>query len=192
MQSTYTYTDFIDIFENAQKRIEALQTIPEDLFTLKPDQKSWSAAEICSHIAQFNSLYIESIEKAYSNSAVKGNGNEEFKPGTLFRLYAKNLEPPYKVKLKTLRPFYPLKNELEQQDAIGSLQETEASLNDYLQSFKKKEINLDKTTGQNPILPFIKMSITDFLVLVDVHQRRHIWQLEQTLLKLSGNSYKPE
>jgi hypothetical protein len=180
------------MFESANKRIKAFHDIPDDLFTLKPDSKNWSAAEICSHITKFNTMYIDKIEIAADNHAQISRSTEPlFRPGYFYRMYAKSMEPPYTVKLKTLRPFYPSTHELEKQDTISLLINTQQTLLDHSQQFKNNKLDLDITRGKNPLLQFLTMSITDFLVLLDAHQRRHFWQLEQTLLKLSGKSYKP-
>lgn len=188
----YSYSDFISIFERARERVQAFDDIPDDLFTLKPDRKSWSAAEICSHIAKFNRIYIGSIQKAASLEPVYAeNAERTFRPGFFYGLYASALEPPYSLKLKTLQPFYPAKVELEKESVIEQLLDSERTVSGLIQEFSEKNLDLSRSMYKNPIIKFLPMSVTDFLVLMDAHQRRHVWQLEQTLLRLSGNTYEP-
>ena len=188
----YTYSDFIGIYERARKRIQAFYAIPDDLFILKPDRKSWSAAEICSHIAKFNRIYIESIQNAARLEPVfAADESRTYRPGFFYGLYASALEPPYRFKLKTLQPFYPAQVELEKEPVIDRLLESEQTVSELVKEFRGMKLDLSRSMHKNPIIKFLPMSVTDFLVLMDAHQRRHIWQLEQTLLRLSGNTYEP-
>ena len=188
----YSYSDFVSIFERARERVQAFDDIPEDLFTLKPDRKSWSAAEICSHVAKFNGVYIGSIQKAARLEPIYAeNAEQTFRPGFFYGLYASALEPPYSLKLKTLQPFYPAKVELEKKPVIELLLDSERTVSGLVQDFSEKNLDLSRTMHKNPIIKFLPMSVADYLVLMDAHQRRHIWQLEQTLLRLSGNTYEP-
>jgi uncharacterized damage-inducible protein DinB len=189
----YSYSDFLSMYQSARDRIRAFNTIPDDLFTLKPDSKSWSAAEICSHITTFNQLYLKSISRAVDGQPKYTEIVEpSFRPGFMYGLYASSLEPPYKVKLKTLRPLYPAEGEMEKESIINRLIETEESITNQVERFGEQSLDLSLTKGKNPLLRILPMSVTDFLVLMDAHQRRHFWQLEQTLLQLSGKTYRPD
>lgn len=190
---SYKYSDFLSMYQSARDRIRAFNSIPDDLFTLKPDSKSWSAAEICSHITTFNRLYLKSIRRAADGQPQYTDaGQPSFRPGFFYGLYASSLEPPYKVKLKTLRPLYPAEGEMQKESVINELVETEEHITDQVSRLSEQKLDLSLTKGKNPLLRVLPMSITDFLVLMDAHQRRHIWQLEQTLLQLSGKTYRPD
>ncbi|MDX1592322.1 MAG: DinB family protein, partial [Balneolaceae bacterium] len=142
----YTYSDFIDIYRSAGSRIRAFDIIPEDLFTLKPDSKSWSAAEICSHITTFNRLYLKSIDRALNGQPAFTNSQDpSFRPGFLYGLYASSLEPPYKVKLKTLRPLYPADEKMNKNSVIEELIETEESILNQIDGFSKQNLDLSHT-----------------------------------------------
>jgi hypothetical protein len=192
MAEYLTYSGLIERFQSAKQKIASFNEIPSDMFNLKPDITSWSAAEICGHLTQFNRLYIREIQKAASNATKSENSPDQFSAGFFFRLYARNLEPPYKIKLKTLKPLYPLNKDLKKEDVIEKLIVTQSEILQLLSSFETENIDLDRTKGRNPLLKILPMSITDFLVLMDAHQRRHFWQLEQTILKLSDSSQTPD
>lgn len=54
-----------------------------------------------------------------------------------------------------------------------------------IQEFEVQKLDLDRVRGKNPVFKF-KMSITEFLLMLDAHQQRHFWQTDNTLLKLTG------
>lgn len=168
-----------------------MHQIPDDLFSLKPAPEKWSVAEICKHITEFNSLYISQMENALKAKAPKQTEGEKFKAGLFYRLFIRFLEPPYKIKISTIAPMYPSSKEIQKSEILNSLLETQNRLLQIVEEAEERLIDLNKAKGKNPVVNWIPMSISDLLLVLDAHQRRHVWQSEQTLKKLSGNSYKP-
>lgn len=188
----YTYQSLIDLFEAGKERIHYMQEIPEDLFILKPDPQKWSAAEISKHVSRFNSLYIDQMNVALQKNELKnGTLQNRFYAGFPFRLAIKFLEPPYKLKISTVAPMYPNIDGLNQQTIIKDLIKTQDALINMTMDLQNKQANLNQIKGNNPLVGWIPMSISDFLLIINAHQNRHVWQMEQTLIRLSGNPYKP-
>lgn len=190
MNHTFTYEDLSALMDQAIERIESFKNVPDDLFLLKPDPGSWSADEICQHLIQFNKLYLNQIEKASGNSDLPVKNGNAFKPGLVSRVLIKVFEPPYKVKLNTLAPMYPFDTENKQPKMVlDQLIETDIEFKNRIETFRNKKADLDRIKGTNPIARFLPMSITDYITVLDAHQRRHFWQIEKTLYKLSGEKY---
>ena len=188
----YTYQSQIDLFKSGRERINYMQEIPEDLFILKPDPQKWSAAEISKHVARFNSLYIHQIKTAIQNNGhIKGTPQNRFYAGLPFRLAIKFLEPPYKLKISTVAPMYPRIGDMNQKTILKDLLQTQDTLISMTSDLQDKGVNLNQVKGKNPLVGWLSMSISDFLLIINAHQNRHVWQMEQTLYRLSGNSYKP-
>jgi uncharacterized damage-inducible protein DinB len=187
MKKSYSYDDLIRIYKDARSRASSFNNIPADLFLTKPGSKSWSIAEICSHIVQFNELYLEEMNAALENSRKTEDPGKSFTPGFLARKYAGHLEPPYKFKLKTIKPFYPDSAEelTEQSETVRKLTSVQDKTLSFLRSCKSDGIDADRTKGRNPVLKFLPMSLAEFLILMDAHQRRHFWQIEQTEKRLA-------
>jgi hypothetical protein len=186
MSSAKSYRELISTFESARKKIETFRNISGELFFMKPGPGRWSADEICRHITSFNNLYIGAIEKAGQSSPVFDETGKSFSAGFLCRKYVAFLEPPYTVKIPTIKPFRPEPKSTvnRARDVISKLADTEDKLIELLTNFEKNRIDLEKTKGKNPILTFLPMSVIDFIVLFDAHQRRHFWQLDQTVQQL--------
>lgn len=186
MSDKKTYQDLIQIFKSAKKQVQSFHEIPDDHFVMKPAPGRWSVHEICRHLFLFNNLYIEAIIKAAETNPKTTASVNGFTPGFFYRKYAGYMEPPYKMKVKTIKPFDPGKDSSGKHEVIASLEQTESKITELLTGFKNRNTDLEKTKGSNPVLTFLPMSVIDFLALIDAHQRRHFWQIEQTLKQIQA------
>ncbi|MCC5906960.1 MAG: DinB family protein [Balneolaceae bacterium] len=186
MPDEKSYQDLIQIFNSAKNKADSFREIPDERFFMKPAPDQWSVDDICRHLILFNTKYISSIEKAAKTFPVMSESKELFEASYLIRLSARYLEPPYKMKIKTIKPFRPEpgSSKPDKSESVSRLEKTQEALIDLLNDFRENRIDLEKTRGKNPVFSLIKMSVIDFIVLLDAHQRRHFWQLEQTLEKI--------
>jgi len=100
------------------------------------------------------------------------------------------MEPPYKLKIPTLAPMYPKASaETGMQSTTMELRETNTMVIELLHELKSNSADLDKIKGRHPVFKFLPMSLTDLFLVMSSHQRRHLWQAEQTLHRLSGKHY---
>lgn len=190
MANLYSYNQLAELFGRDLDRINEFHDIPEDLISLKPDPSTWSASEALKHIIKFNELYMEQMDHAVeANDPVKAQ-KEQFKPRFLFRPVIRFFEPPYKVKVKTIAPMYPNNsNDTDPKKPIDELAKMNQNLISRIETYRDQQLDLDRIKGSNPILKWVPMSLSEFLLLLEAHQRRHFWQIEQILLKLSGQKY---
>lgn len=191
MAEAYSYDKMSDLIKKDLERIDDFYKIPEDLISLKPEPESWSVCEIIQHIRQFNGLYLEQIDKAIkSGETVKANNQQQFKPRFIYRQFIRFLEPPYKLKTKTIAPLYPNNTrEINPEKPINELKEINLEIDKRIERFRDEQLDLNRIKGKNPILQWVSMSLSEFILVLEAHQRRHFWQIEQTLLKLSGNKF---
>lgn len=190
MADLYSYNQLAELFGRDLDRINEFHNIPEDLISLKPDPGTWSANEVLKHIIKFNELYVERMDHAVKSSAPVKAQNEQFKPRFLFSLAIRFFEPPYKVKVKTIAPMYPNNsNDADPRKPIDDLAKINQNLISRIETFRHQQLDLDRIKGRNPIVKWVPMSLSEFLLLLEAHQRRHFWQIEQILLKLSGQKY---
>jgi hypothetical protein len=189
VKTEYTYDTLIEQFGRAKKRFEEFESVPDNLFTMKPTTGGWSAAEVCIHIAQFNNLYLQQIDKSVYSAKMQRNENSSIKPGFLYRQFIKFLEPPYKVKVSTLNQMKPANTNISKQAALKKVLKTEVELIRRLSDYQKSQTDLTNIKGSNPVLKWLPMRVADLFLVLEAHQRRHIWQIENTLFKLSGKKY---
>lgn len=180
---TVTYTDLEEKISGALVVIDEYRGIPADTMELKLNPKTWSCTEVCQHLIQFNRLYLRGMNQAVEKSDPKPKSDGDFKTGWLTRKLGGLIEPPYKIGLKTIKPMYPAEIELSTADTLDRLGETEYEILQILDRAKRESWNLDKVKGRNPVFKF-RMSLTEFIIYLDAHQRRHFWQIEQILKRL--------
>lgn len=178
-----------DQIKAVKSRIEEFRDVPEDLFLQRPAGNEWSAADVCDHLVQFNTLYLVEIDKAAASPVTTNEGIKPIRAGFLYRQFIKILEPPYKIKVKTVKPMQPVFSEKAAGEIISKLLHTENELTEWILYFQKKQFDLNRTKGKNPLIKWLPMSIADLLLVLDAHQRRHIWQIENTLQNLSNVKY---
>lgn len=163
--------------------IEEYKKLPEDTVNLKLNPETWSCTEVCQHLIRFNEIYLDKVESIVQNKQITEE-KKEFKPGWIANKMISFIKPPYKIGIKTISPMFPSKINSTPAETFGQLIETEKRCMEILQEADKNSLNLDKMKGFNPVFKFIRMSVTEFILMLDAHQRRHFWQIEQILKRL--------
>jgi len=181
----FTFNDLKSMAGGAITVIEEYKKFPEDSMNLKLNPKTWSAAEVCRHLIQFNCIYLDLIENAINKSDPEKTQKRGFKPGWMAGKMISFMEPPYKIGVKTISPLKPQINENTALDTFNELINTEERLIEFLDTAENHSVNLDKLKAFHPVFKVFRMSVTEYILLLDAHQRRHFWQIEQILKRLS-------
>jgi hypothetical protein len=132
----------------------------------------WSIAECIAHLTLTTGEYLKLADSAFQN-APRGEGT--FKRDLVGRILAWTLEPPYRMKSKTLPAYVPGAEHVENalDDFTRSQQELIATLE------RANGIALDKVMVQSSFNPRIHYNLLSFFAILAAHQRRHLWQAEQ-------------
>lgn len=184
MREEYSYRVLNEIFESACDTIAGYREMDSERFNKKVNADTWSTAEVLRHITKFNTIYMRKLEKAIYDQSHKTTARESFSPGFIVRQLLKTLEPPYKVKIKTISPMDPGNERYDVEETVNELLKTEEKILELIEFTRKEQCDLDKIKTNHPIFKILKMSATEFLAMTDAHQRRHFWQIEQNLEKL--------
>jgi len=179
----YTYKDLRAEINHAISTMESYHNIPADTFRLKLNHSTWNCAEICQHLVQFNRVYIKHMQEAVQKKKPADTGTGPFQPRSVFRQFVKWMEPPYKMKIKTISPMYPGRSDTTPENVVEVLITTNKQLLELIKHAENGKWNLRKITGSNPLLKFIPMTLIEMLAMLLAHQRRHFWQIDQLLDK---------
>jgi len=189
MKEIYTYQELKSLFEESIKKAREFESVPDDLLATKPDASSWSVTEIFQHIVNFNRIYLRFIDRAIRKSKTlpttkKNSFSPRFAAGYLVRI----MLPPYKMKIPTISPMKPDNSDLEEiKNSLQELIKSNREILKHLDEAEEKNLDLNRIKGKNTVFK-ISMTVVEFLLVFDAHQRRHFWQAEQTLQKLSGKA----
>jgi len=185
MNKNLSFSNLQQLYQNSIKKLEFLKSVPEQDLSIKPAPTIWSAAEIFEHILLFNKMYQKMIQQALDSATDNHSDSDRFNARFFIRPFITMVRPPYKMKIKTLKPMQPSGlHDKPPHSVINELIMFNQDQIDLLKELEKRKLNLDQMKGKNKVFK-IKMTVTEFFLMMDAHQDRHIWQAQQLLKKLS-------
>ncbi|MEL7832549.1 DinB family protein [Fodinibius sp. Rm-B-1B1-1] len=191
MPEQYSYDWFIQQFENTKDSAEQFVTsIDETLFLQPPAEGRWSIAECYNHLINYGDLYFDNITGAITESShTIQAGTITFPPRWLAQKVISFFEPPYRIKLKTIKPMKPVDtSEYNRTELLNEYLHLQDQLIVQLKKARTKQLDLRRKKVPHPIFPLLSMTLSECFLLLEAHQRRHQWQAEQTLKVLENNS----
>lgn len=192
MVKRYSYPWFIEQFEQAKDTAEKfVLSIDENLFLQPPAGNRWAVAECYSHLIKYGDLFFYDISSAIDIAkAGKLDLRQSFPPRWPWQKVINFFEPPYKLKIKTIKSIKPdpVKgySRLELLDEYMNLQDR---LIEQLENAQHRSVDLGNAKIKHPVLTLLKVSLSESFGLIEAHQRRHQWQAEQTLKALRSKSF---
>lgn len=186
VKKEYTFNELKERFEGAKTVVHEYGSLAEDTVNFKLNPETWSCTEVCQHLIRFNEMYMSAVNSAIDKRKtlpVFKNG-DSFSPKWSAKKLAEYMEPPYKFGIKTLKPMYPSNVELSAAETFMRLIRINDDIIVLLTKAEEEKWNLNKIKGSHPFLKVYRMSLIDYLVLIDAHQRRHFWQIEQILTRI--------
>lgn len=190
-----TYSQLIREFEQSSK--DARRFAGETggrLFLTRPAPGRWSPAECFDHLVHFNRGYHAEMSTAQERiSPLPEQAEDSFRPRLVARWVIRFFEPPYRMKVKTLRPFYPGENaEMDPDGVMERYLETHGRFRGLLEEAASRRLDLEEVRVSHPIFGWLKMSLADCYGIILAHQRRHLWQAEQVVEALREGGEFPE
>jgi hypothetical protein len=147
----------------------------------RPEPNSWSVAECFDHLAQTTRAFLPAISDAIA-TAPKLATNRQFQTGTLAWLFIRNLEPPYRLRLKVLAPLVPRQRNFDA--AWGSFIESQSELSETIRS--AAGLAIDRVKIKSPVYARIHYNVYGAFRILAAHQCRHLWQIQQIFKALDG------
>jgi hypothetical protein len=191
MNDTYSYRWYIQQFEQAKNVSEEfILSVDKTQFLQPPAKGKWSIAECYSHLINYGDLYLQYMEPAMTNAIITtDHPDRPFQPRWIARKVISFFDPPYKIKVKTIKAMKPDPvsgyDRMELLDEYINLQDRLIAL---LEKGYHRHINLNAAKAKHPVFHFITMTLSECFAIAEVHQRRHQWQAEQTLEALKMNT----
>lgn len=188
MPSQYSYQWFIRQFENSRDAAKKfISSVDKQSFIQAPSEGKWSCAECYSHLVKYGNLYFDQIDSAISaNTHTVSNSRRSFPPRWVAKKLIMFLKPPYKIKIKTLKPITPDLPPFRRKVLLDEYLNLQDRLIAQLERARRQQVHLMKAKVVHPLFPVIRMTLSECFLLLDIHQQRHQWQAEQTLEILKG------
>ncbi|HEX9941085.1 MAG TPA: DinB family protein [Thermoanaerobaculia bacterium] len=168
----------LDRLDQSDCEAQALTAdLDEERFNWRPDERSWSVAQCLDHLNVANRVYLEAMGRAVE--AARGRGASRrgpIEPRALERWFIRSLEPPPRRRLPAPRKIVPAarKSRAEVGEEWARVQ---AQLRDLLR--EAAPLDLNGVRFVNPFVSLIRFSVGTGFLVIDAHERRHLWQAEQ-------------
>ena len=159
-----------------------LHDLNEEQLNWRPDERSWSIAQCLDHLNNVSDrVYLtpmlDAIERARRAGAVRRG---PIRPGFLGRWFVSILEPPPKRRLPAPGKIVPALRK-GRAELVEEWRLVQAELGAVLRA--GAGIDLNATRFVNPLVPLIRFSVGTGFLIIDAHERRHLWQAEQVRRK---------
>ena len=156
--------------------------LDEERFNQRPDERSWSVAQCLDHLNVANRLYLEAmwnaVEAARSKNAARRG---PIQPGIIESWFIRSMGPQPRRRLPAPRKIVPAarKSRAEVEEEWTRIQ---AQLRALLH--EAAPLDLNRTRFVNPFVPLVRFSVGTGFLVIETHERRHLWQARQVLAKL--------
>ena len=182
--STRQLETLLDQIESVNQRVGDLvagHSVADLTTSLEPS--SWSVAQCLDHLAQTTDVFLPVISAGIVR-APRLKTNRGLRTGALTRLFIRNLEPPYKLRFKVLTALAPREQNFD--SAREGFKVSQTELERTIQS--AIGLAVDQVKIESPVYARFSYNVYGALRMLLAHQRRHLWQMEQTLKALDSSS----
>jgi len=138
--------------------------------------RSWSIWQCLDHLARTNRIYCQSMLEAIAHPGPKMKGTSAIRPGWFGRWYIAKMEPPVRTRFKTVKKVTP-EAEGDGQVALRDFVDSHAEARRVMASWE--QLDLNHVRFRNPFVPVLRFTVGTGLLIVNAHDRRHLWQAER-------------
>lgn len=167
----------IDKSDHEARRI--IDSVSDAQANWRPSETSWSIAQCIDHLARTNQIYTATLLEAIRSSGAKKQPfNGPIRTGLLTGPFLRSLEPPPKGKSKSPRNILPA-SATPRDEVLQAFLRSHDGLRIVIR--EGAGVDLNRTYFRNPFLKFLRFPVGAGLLIVNAHDRRHLWQAEQAL-----------
>jgi hypothetical protein len=169
--------EFLKEAEKVSDKAKKFTNLNKEQLNWKPETNKWSVGESFEHLIRINKLYLPYFEK--SSKGKKSDGF--FKHTLMGKIMMWVISPYSKLKFKTLKSLNPARSNIKENIINDFLKQHEyiVELAGDLKNFDLKEI------VTSPINSFVKYNLGDCLLIIALHDQRHILQAERVTAEKS-------
>ena len=165
---------FRELAVNRETALALLDGLSPTQLAWRPADAQWGLEDICSHLATITTIYLpaldDAIERGHADAAYT---DRPFQGNVVSRLLVWTMEPPVRVRLRTLAVLRPRPAE----NPMQSRQQYRAAQNAFeLRLERAAGLDLTHISVRLPTIGRVRLSLGTVLALLMAHERRHLWQ----------------
>lgn len=138
------------------------------------ESTAWSVSQCLDHLAQTTNAFVPVIASGITR-APRLTTNRALRTGAFACLLIRNLEPPYRLRLKVPASLVPRQHDFD--SAWRGFEESQAQLAKTIRS--AAGLAIDQVRVESPVYARISYNVYGALRMLAAHERRHLWQIDQ-------------
>jgi DinB superfamily len=170
--------------ESDREARSLIAELDEERFNWRPDEHSWSVAQCLDHLNVANRVYLEAMRNAVEAARSKNAARRgPIQPGVFERWFIRSMGPQPRRRLSAPRKIVPAarKDRAEVEEEWTRIQ---AQLRELLH--EAAPLDLNRTRFVNPFISLIRWSVGAGFLIIEAHERRHLWQARNVVAKMGS------
>lgn len=154
-----------------------------DRWMQSPGPGRWSPSECVQHLVATIDAFVPLVDEALTRAGQPATASAgPYRPDLIGRILLWTLEPPYRIRTRTGERFVPAAARSADVD-LGHLVARHEAWRARMR--RAKGHPLDAIHIASPFMRHVHYSLYTTFCLVPTHERRHLWQAEQTLAEMA-------
>lgn len=138
---------------------------------------SWSMWQCFDHLARINRVYCQALQAAVENPReTQERTPQRITPGWFSRWFIRSMGPPVRTRFKAPTRVIPAEAG-DPQEGFDAFLESHAPVRRVLEFWDR--VNFNRVRFKNPFVPLLRFTIGTGLMVINAHDRRHLWQAER-------------
>ncbi len=156
---------------------ELVEAFPENLLATRPGEGRWSALECLAHLVVTSEAYVPLMSGALKANTPAG-GERWFRMDAAGWLIARSLEPPARMRSRTVEEFQP--RPFDSASALlARFLELQEGTEKVVRAGARYDLNVIKVVS--PFNRRIRYNLFSCFRILLAHQRRHLWQARRAV-----------
>jgi hypothetical protein len=166
--------------ERQDRAVDALARTHGERLGTRPAPRSWSVAEHLEHLSLLNGPYLRVMKAAAREARERGaTGRGPFRDPLVGRLFIWFMEPPPKVRVRTLRAAAPDASGVDLADALRDFERAQAAFRVLVDEADGLDLGLVRF--ESPFARWLSLTLDQGIRLLLAHNRRHLWLADEAL-----------
>lgn len=150
----------------------------DEAFHQRPRSGGWSAAECIAHLNLTTAEYVPVLDRLLASGRPGFADTSRYRRGFLSALFAWSLEPPARMRVRTIPRFVP--NSTGSKQAI--MAEWDGLHRDLQERLRRASgVHLEELRITSPFTSRMSYNVYAGLCILAAHERRHVWQAERAI-----------
>jgi hypothetical protein len=142
-----------------------------------PQPGAWNICECLDHLATTNMIYAEALQKAVAASPEQyKQPTELIAPGLLGRWFVQSMDAPARRKFKAPAKILP-RPDGNPAELLQAFLKSHEQLREVVRGARAVDVN--RLRFKNPFIGAIRFTVGTGLMIINAHDRRHLWQAAQ-------------